>query len=117
MSLAAGGGKSRLLEAVLGLPGLQAQETGWLLGEWQPRLAALSGLLSRRTFLSQAAQAGLRATQLSATWLTGSNVVAGVWIQEPCVEPATQWLLSFRELTSSSITQVVENWKCSKGRY
>lgn len=52
---------------------------GWFLEEWQPLLAPLSGLLSRRTFLTRAAQAGLGATQLSATWQAGRNFMAGGW--------------------------------------
>lgn len=84
--LAAGGGLSRQLEAGPGLPVQRLKEAGWFMGVWQQSLAALSGLLSRRTFLTRPVQAGLRATQLSATWRVGSNM-AGAWVLESKAEP------------------------------
>lgn len=86
MSLATGAGKSRQLGAEPGLP-MEAYGAGRFLGEWQTMPAALSGPLSRRTFLSQAAQAGLAATQLSATWLAGSNAVAAAWFRSLVPKP------------------------------
>lgn len=86
MSLAAGGGMSRQLEALPGLPVQGFKEAGWFPGEWHQSLAALSGQLSRRTFLTRPAQAGLGATQLSATWRVGRNM-AGAWFWSIMLEP------------------------------
>lgn len=58
-------------------PGLK--EAGCLLGEWLQYLAVLSGLLSRRTFFTKPAQAGLGVIQLSATWRVDSNMVKS-WV-------------------------------------
>lgn len=104
LSLIVAGGMSRQLEAIPGLLVQGLKEAGWFLGEWQQSLATLSGLLSRRTFLTRPAQTGLGDTQLSATWQVGSNVV-GTWLLEPRAEPTASWFSCFKVAVSFSITQ------------
>lgn len=60
--------------------------------------------LSRRTFLTRPSQAGLRVTQLSATWRAGSDM-AGTWVLDPNAEPTAQWFYCFTALVSSSLIQ------------
>lgn len=80
------------------------KEAGWFVGEWQQSLVALSGWLSRRTFLTRPAQAGLGATPLSATWQVGSNM-AGAWLLELSAELTALWFSCCWASVSFSITQ------------
>lgn len=85
------------LEAIPGRLVQGLKEAGWFMGEWQQLLVALSGWLSRRTFLTRPAQAGLGATPLSATWQVGSNMASA--------EPTALWFSCCWASVSFSITQ------------
>lgn len=104
LSLTAGGGMSRQLEAIPGLLVQGLQEAGWFTGEWQQSPGALSGWLSRRTFLRRPAQAGLGATLLTATWQVGSSM-ARAWLLEPSAAPPALWFSCCKASVSFSITQ------------
>lgn len=63
------------------------EEAGRVLGAWQQALAAVSGLLSKKTFLDRPSQSGRRATQPGSTWQSG-NDRAGAWVLDLSAGPA-----------------------------